>query len=467
MDENKRRQEILTEERPLIELPALLKIFLMFIFFMLGLSLLIFPSYIVLAMFLGITVAIGILFNPFIGSILFVAAAYLHPIQFMPALKYSSFTTAFAFIIFLVWAFHILIYRDFSIPKSRQVPCFIGFAVIATISSAMRWEESAFYYVDLLKVFILYFLIANLTKTKKHISIIVAVMLILGLLGSLLAVYQYTHGIGLQMSGGILRVTGFSNNPNDFGISLLLLIPFSLGLIMKNKNPWLKITIFGLLCVYLLGILISFSRAVYLGLPLVLVLSVWKLMNKEKRLISAVLILILITIVLLFLPQQFWNRINSIIMTGADPSIWSRLDGDIVGLKMMMANPVIGVGIGRWQQEYWPIAYASPLIRTKSSSVPHNLFVEVGSETGVTGLILFSLLIFYALRELQQSIRIFERSGNVLLSIYAQSAGISLLGFLVSSMFISALHVKFVWILLGFIIALRSVALKVESESGI
>ncbi|MDD5072260.1 MAG: O-antigen ligase family protein [Candidatus Omnitrophica bacterium] len=460
----KKPQEILSEERPLVELPALLKILLVLVFFLLGISLLIFPSYIVLALFFGVVTAIGILFNPFIGAILFVAAAYLHPIQLMPELKYSNLTTAFGFIIFLVWAFHILIYRDFKVPKSRQIPYFIGFAIIATVSSALRWEESSFYYVDLLKVFILYFLISNLTKTKKQISIIVIVMLILGFLGSILAVYQYTHGLGLKMSGGILRVTGFSDNPNDFGLSLLLLISFSVGLVMKSGKSALKITGALLVCAYLLGILISFSRAVYLGLPVVLIVSVWKFINKGKRFLTVIITLMLFTVVLLFLPQQFWNRINSIVMTGADPSIWSRLDGDIVGLKMMAANPVIGVGIGRWKQEYWPIAYASPLIRTKSSTVPHNLFIEAGAETGITGLILFSLLIFLALRESQQSIRIFEKSKNTLLSVYSQSASISLVGFLISSMFISALHVKFVWIILGFIIALRNIASKIESE---
>lgn len=464
MDETKKRQDFLLEEKPIIELPTLLGIFLVILSLGLGFSLLIFPSHIILALFFGVVFAISILFSPFIGAILFIAAAYLHPIQLMPELRHSNFTTALAFIIFLVWAFHILIYRDFSIPKSRQSLYFLGFVFIATVSSLVRWEESAFHYVDLLKVFILYFLISNLTKTKKHIFIIVITLLVLGLMASLMAIYQCSHGLGIRMSGGILRVTGFSNNPNDFGLSLLLLIPFAFALVIKNNRFTVKLVALSLICIYLLGILISFSRAVYLGLPIVLILSAWKFISKEKRFITVIAILILITLVLMFLPQQFWNRIHSIIMTEADPSIWSRIDGDIVGLKMMVANPIIGVGIGRWSREYWPIAYALPLIRTKTSSVQHNLFIEAGSETGIIGLVMFILLIFYAFKDVRESNRIFEKSQNTLLSIFSQSAEISLVGFLISSMFIAALHIKFVWIILGFIVALKSMALKMQPK---
>jgi len=178
MKELNNKQDILTEERPLLELPAVIKMFLAIAFLCLGVSLLIFPYYIVLAAFFGIVIAIGILFNPFIGAVLFIAAAYLHPLQFMPELKYSNITTAVAFVIFLVWAFHILIYRDFRFIKSRQIPYFIIFALIVTLSSVLRWEESSFYYLDLLKVFVLYFLIANLTKTRKDVIIIVTILLI-------------------------------------------------------------------------------------------------------------------------------------------------------------------------------------------------------------------------------------------------------------------------------------------------
>jgi len=87
MKELNNKQDILTEERPLLELPAVIKMFLAIAFLCLGVSLLIFPYYIVLAAFFGIVIAIGILFNPFIGAVLFIAAAYLHPLQFMPELK--------------------------------------------------------------------------------------------------------------------------------------------------------------------------------------------------------------------------------------------------------------------------------------------------------------------------------------------------------------------------------------------
>jgi len=458
-----KREDILLEERPLIELPALLRIFLVICFLGLGLSLLVFPYYIVLVAYLGLLIAISILFNPFVGAILFIAAAYLHPIQFMPELRYSNITTAVAFVIFLVWAFHVLIYRDFRLSNSRQLIYFFGFALIVTFTSALRWEESSFYYIDLLKVFILYFLIANLTKTQKDIWIIVVTLLVLGLLTSVLAIYQSMHGIGLQMSGGILRVTGFSSDPNDLALSLLLLLPFAFGLLVRSRRSGVKIACLILSVIFLIVIGITFSRAIYLGLPVLMILSAWKFIGRGKRLWAVIAVVLIFSAGLFFIPQKVLERAKTITMTELDPSIWGRLDGYIVGGKIMAEHPIVGIGIGRWKQEYWPIAFASPLVRTKTSSVEHNIFLEVGSETGLLGLFFFILLIIWAFRDIRETRRIFDELNEEMLAMFSQALEIGLIGFLISTMFVAAIHVKFFWIILGFMLALRGLAFNLSA----
>ncbi len=454
------------EERPLLELPALVKAFIVIIFFCLGLALLIFPYHIVLAAFFGIVISIGILFNPFVGAVLFIAAAYLHPLQFMPGLKYSNITTAVAFVIFLVWAFHVLIYRDFKLIKSRQIPYFIVFALIVTLSSVLRWDESSFYYLDLLKVFMLYFLIANLTKTRKDIMIIVTILLILGSMTAVLAIYQSRHGIGLLMSEGILRVTGFSNDPNDLALSLLLLIPFTVGLIIRSRRIAVKVACLLFFALFLFVIGLTFSRAIFLGLPIVLVLCTWKFVDRSKRIWALVALAVIFSMGLFFVPQKIWQRLQTLTMAELDPSIWSRLDGYMVGAKMMAKNPVIGIGTGRWRQEYWPIAFEMPLVRTKTSSVQHNIFIEVGSETGFAGLLFFVLLIVRAFRDAQETRRILERMNEHILTVFCQALEIGLFGFLISTMFVAAIHVKFFWIILGMILAMKGISLNMQPEES-
>lgn len=467
MKNEHKKLDLLLEERPLIEFPALLKIFLVIIFLGLGFSLLVFPYYIVLAAYLGLIIAIGILFNPFVGAILFIAAAYLHPIQFMPELKYSNITTAAAFVIFLIWAFHILIYRDFRLPNSRQLIYFFGFVLIATFSSALRWNESSFYYIDLLKVFILYFLIANLTRTPKNIFIIVVVLLALGMVTSVLAIYQSRHGIGLQMSGGILRVTGFSNDPNDLALSLLLLLPFALGILVKARYLAVKIVCLILFAIFLSVIGLTFSRAIYLGLPILMILCAWKFVSKGRRLWAIIAVVLIFSIGIFFIPQKIWERLQTITMTELDPSIWSRLDGYIVGAKMMMEHPVVGIGIGRWKQEYWPLAFELPLVRTKTSSVQHNIFIEVGSETGFIGLLFFILLIIRAFRDARETRRIFDGLNEEMLAVFCQALEIGLIGFLISTMFVAAIHVKFFWIILGLMLAMKGLAFNLLAKEKV
>ncbi|MFH1855696.1 MAG: O-antigen ligase family protein [Candidatus Omnitrophota bacterium] len=462
--DNRKKEMMLQEERPLVELPILLGILSVLLFFGLGIGLLVFSAPIMVAFFLAGVVSISILLNPFIGAILFIAAAYLHPLQFMPGLKYSNFTTGVAFVIFLAWGFHVLVYRDLYIPKSKQWVWFFCFVLLAGMSSAMRWGESSFYYIDLLKVFVLYFLIAVLTKTKRHIFVLIAVLLFLGLMTAVLAIYQNIHGVGLRLSEGILRITGFSNDPNDLALSLLLLLPLTIGLFLKSRRFVSKAATLILLFLFLLVIALTFSRAVYLAVPIVFILSVWRFVRKNKRVLVILMIFLGIVPVLHFLPQRFFKRIETISMVNIDPSIWSRVDGYVVGLKMMAEHPFVGVGIGRWQREYWPLAIEMPLIRTKMSSVQHNIFIEVGSETGIMGLISFVLLTIYAFKDVRIASMIFEKSKDAFLSIFSKSLEIGLIGFLISTMFVAAIHVKFFWIILGFILALKGLALKIQSK---
>ncbi len=459
MEYNVKNKSIVLEEKPIIELPTLLKVILIFLVLGLGISLLFLPPYIVLVVFLGICVTISILFNPFIGAILFIAAAYIQPMQFMSYLIKYHITTIAAFVILLIWGFHILIYRDFYIPKSKQLFYFFGFVFITTFSSFWYWDESSFLYIDLLKVFILYFLIVNLTKTKKHIFILIGTLLGLGLISSIYAIYQHIRGIGMIYTGeGIIRVTGFSDNPNDLALSMLLLIPLAFSLFIKSKNIFLRMFAVLMVILFILTIVFTYSRAIFLALSVVLILSIWKFIGKGKVLISLLCIFLIIATILLLLPQRYWQRIASITNLSA-PSIEGRIDGDIVGFKMMLKHPFLGVGIGRWFYEYWPIAFESPLIKTKVSTVPHNIFIEVGSQTGIIGLVIFILFIFYVFKDIRIAYHNFVNTKDYLLTIFSQSLEIGLIGFIIAGMFLAALHLKFLWVMVGLILALRNIAI--------
>jgi uncharacterized membrane protein len=107
-----------------------------------------------------------------------------------------------------------------------------------------------------------------------------------------------------------------------------------------------------------------------------------------------------------------------------------------------------------------------PLIRTKTSSVQHNIFIEVGSETGFAGLLFFIMLIIWAFKDARETRRIFYKLNEWTLTVFCQALEIGLVGFLISTMFVAAIHVKFFWIILGMILAMKGLALNLQTKES-
>ncbi len=121
----------------------------------------------------------------------------------------------------------------------------------------------------------------------------------------------------------------------------------------------------------------------------------------------------------------------------ANRSAQHRVDMWIEGLEMARYNPVFGVGRGHFAD------YTGSLIA-------HNSAVELIGELGVPGILLWSAAIFMALK----TVLVFVQSDpDERDRAYAYALGISLAGYLVSSMFVT-LEYETLYLLLGMTAAL-------------
>lgn len=452
------------EEKPLVEFPFIIKFSMVFLFFCLGLSILVLPWFVPVILFLGLCFFIGIILNPLVGIILFLLSAYLHPLTFAPIeLVRSHPATVAAFFILIAWGFHVIVYRDFKLPKTSQLFFWFSFLIISIFSAFSHWDQSKDVFLELLKVLIPYFLIVNLIKTKKQFLMILFLILILTLVSAIFGIQQQIQKVGEHISEEMVRSEGLEGNPNYFSMNLVLLVPLTIGLFQYYRSFVIKGSLVAFLLIFIVCIVFTFSRAGMLGLSVVLLISLWRFFISRKQILSITIILIAVTALLLSVPSEFWERAISITDT-KDFSIKGRIDGFLVGSRMMFAHPFIGVGMGRWHFEYWPIAFSSLDVETKSSSTSHNVFIEIGSEMGAIALTAFILLLFSAFKDIRKARTIFSAKGDSLFEVISQSLEIGLIGFLVSALFAASTYLKIFWIILGLTVVLREIALQTETR---
>ena len=166
-----------------------------------------------------------------------------------------------------------------------------------------------------------------------------------------------------------------------------------------------------------------------------------------------------------FLPEQYWERIQSI-TDFSDVSIIGRLDSYRIGWQMIKDNPFLGIGPGRWAYKY--VAYAAKLIGiTTYNWCPFNVFIETGAENGLFALGFYVFIIFFSFKELNKAKIIFEKKGKLLLSKASQAFSITLIGFLVNTIFEAGLGLKVFWIIAGLSVVLKEVALNLELNTSI
>ena len=184
------------------------------------------------------------------------------------------------------------------------------------------------------------------------------------------------------------RVTSLFSNPNILSVFLLLYFPFVLWATFSPQNKG-RIRIFyavaSVLCVFC--ILLTWSRGAWLGLFLECLLFLIFHNRKSRR--SILLLPPLALLSLPLLPQSFRGRLLSI-GDLRESSIRYRLQTWIGTWRMLEEYPVgIGVGERAWRAIYPPFAVSG----TKTVMHAHNVFLQVATELGVVGSIVFLLLV--------------------------------------------------------------------------
>ncbi|BCR05281.1 hypothetical protein DESUT3_23500 [Desulfuromonas versatilis] len=238
---------------------------------------------------------------------------------------------------------------------------------------------------DFLPSIVGYFLVAHALDSEKKVNGFVFLLTGLTIFLAYQAWLQSVHGVSwggmeplIQYQNaeegrvGLLRVRWFGpfNDPNDFGLALVLPVPFLVNLLVNRK--------------YLLALCLPpLIYALYLtnsrGAVLALLASVFTYLVLRFRSVKGVAVgLVLATALMVFGPSRMAQ------ISAEEESAYGRVEAWHAGFQMFKSNPIFGVGKGMFTDYHYLTA--------------HNSYMLVLAELGFVGSFFFLGLFFYPLR---------------------------------------------------------------------
>lgn len=330
---------------------------------------------------------------PFIGLWLFTLLLYLRPNETHPELFGPFQLTKLAAILTLV------VYLSTKLSRGEQLtiwPPELKFVVLiwllgaASMVFAAAPQTSFEMLTDVyLKVICIFALLINVIETKERLWSLLKLVVILSSGIALGAAKSYMAGELLAGGQRIVGpVSGILGNANDLATALDLLLPVALVFGLKQRGA-ARAFYFVCAAALVMGIVVTFSRAGFLGLLAVSGVLVWKL-GRGRRATTLFGAVVLAGVFVLAMPSGYNQRLVSIVAIEEDKTGSAAEREELLKRAFSVAahHPVLGVGMGNF-----------PIYSIKEK-VAHNAYLEIAAELGLGGLLVYLLLIIRPLRSL-------------------------------------------------------------------
>lgn len=259
---------------------------------------------------------------------------------------------------------------------------------------------------------ILYFLATRLSEIgpKEFPRHMLLTLLGSALLSGAFSFYSTLSGANIFshfQDSNLVRTTGASNiSPNDYAYVLFLPIALAMLGFFSHKGKW---RLFYTVCAggLLATLLFTYSRSAVVAFGAASVVLMFILGSRIKGEHLAVL-LILLVVGSFFLPQTFKQRMLTLASlsntpaTGQELSLVRRGNYYVISMAVLKRFPLLGAGPGNFPAIHASVEYQSIPAFYGSQRMPHNLYLQVATETGLVGLVLFMTpvtMLFFRLRK--------------------------------------------------------------------
>jgi O-antigen ligase/lipoprotein NlpI len=354
---------------------------------------------------------------------------------------------------------------------------------------SLIWSVNIYNSIMTLPIFlvglVLYFVVSNSIREQKKIERLLLIVIILGTIMGAYGILQYL-GIDFGFwTGNIGRgqVFGLFGNVNYFAEYMILPLSLTIGLILSKEKVFNRF--FLLLCLIIMGgaLFLTFTRGSYLAIaisiPAILFLyyrSSSNNTNKQyyKKIILYFLLLVIIALAVIYIPHplnkentplgKLRNRVTIESLTSGS-SILRRVATWKFTWMMIEDYPILGSGVGtygyqslKYQADFFAQGKNRDIYPHGFAVQAHNEYLQIWSELGIIGLLLFLWIIFNYYRNILIHFRrLGEKEKAITIGLAAGVTAVlvdSLFGFPLQL----AASISLFWIFLGFTSAQINIA---------
>ena len=391
---------------------------------------------------------------------LYLVLAYLlfefgRPQELIPGLRVIPFATGISVLIFLKVIMSGKL--NFSRLQTRLwIPLFAVMAIHVPI--AANNFHALMTFKDMFLLYCVYFGVITFVNSTEKMMTVMKLWLGIHVFLAVMGVAKGGKGIGAWMG-----------DENDFCMVMDMVIPFGYFLLFSATGVGQKMKYLGFLGTFILAAMASLSRGGFMGLASV---GAYCWYRSPKKMNALVVLLVTVLFMVMLAPETYWDEIAS---SGNDETLEKgtgaeRLYTWGIGMDMFYANPIIGIGQSNFPWTFDQYQTGNFQGRSIAGRQAHSAWVTLISELGIAGIVIIGMMLLQCYKDLRlvrtrlspadsrQKSGATVRAGEDVRVYLARAMEGSLIGFIVTGVFISILWYPSLWIMLAFVVALRNIS---------
>lgn len=318
--------------------------------------------------------------------------------------------------------------REFFATRETIVLMLFMVWVSITLPFSLDFHGSYSLWNRVMKIDLMVLVAMIVLYSKRHLTLLVWVLVVS------IGFYGVKGGLFTIATGGGHRVWGpdgsYIYGNNEIALALVMTIPLMRYLHLQASNVWVKRGLLASMLLCAAAALGSQSRGALLAIVAMATVLWWRSSRKAVGLIS---ILVVGVALLAFMPETWWNRMDTIQTYEQDDSAMQRINAWMMAWNIAKDN-LFGAGFMVSKPEI--CAIYSPL--PTDCRAAHSIYFMVLGEHGFIGLFLFLLMWLFVWR----SAGVLRKQGNLhsqtmWLSDLGAMCQVSLAGYAVGGAFLS------------------------------
>jgi putative inorganic carbon (HCO3(-)) transporter len=251
-----------------------------------------------------------------------------------------------------------------------------------TTAFAMYPNAASAQWSKVMKIMLMTFVVAMAIRKREDVHRLIWVLVIS------LGYYGVKGGLFTIRSGGTQRVWGppgsFIGDNNEIALALIMTIPLMIYLHQNTAAAWVKRALAASMALTALAAIGSYSRG---GLVAITAMLMYVWLRSRHKLAGIALVVLAVPLLLLFMPDAWSERMDSIANYQADSSAQGRINAWVMAYNLAR-DRILGGGFSLYE----PMTFAMYAPDPSGVHAAHSIYFQAMAEHGFIGLALYLLL---------------------------------------------------------------------------